>query len=436
MVSLNVEAGGSAYQSAPRGKNEAAPDVLRYSFIVGWFLSLFGVAEKVVDEESNSSFYIDKRGLVELFASGAEKLQNRQISRLFERVVEAANPYCDKTLSLQKVSDVYRRFCEESKGASSFEEVDSGLERLKKKCSDIAKISYNSSLLEVVSHLQKGDIIVRKYHEENPNPICDAQKIFRRDGWQEAHKCSHLAIYVGEIDGKEWIAEASMPHGNEPQVRRIHIDEARFALAEKNQYLVIRHPDSRIAEEAAKIATLWSEAMKPEAEELPKEELKNKSYMYSYFEALRSLYHSPKLGYFGKHRLFKYYADWKNGKVMQDNFGNKRRFFCSHFVLSAIAMAEMERSDALREMAKNYPQDGEGYIIRRGFWSRYKAICHSGEIDREITTKLDFLRTSPADFVNYVFRQKREEGVNPLEKYQIVALIERALPPEGFPTES
>ena len=142
-------------------------------------------------------------------------------------------------------------------------DVVNEVENLKLKLSDIPQLEYTDDLGELVGHLKPGDFLVRKYHEENDNLICDLQHFFHAEGYREAYKCSHLAIYLGEIGGSHWIAEASMPHDGEPEIRRVKIDDPRFNSKLKNQYIIIRNKDQETAKEAARLATNYAIKLLP-----------------------------------------------------------------------------------------------------------------------------------------------------------------------------
>lgn len=148
------------------------------------------------------------------------------------------------------------------------------------------------------------------------------------------------------------------------------------------------------------------------------------SFEYTYFEALRSLYHSPSLGFYGRHRLLKYYADYHN-EIPFEYLGGKKAFFCSHFAMIMESMAEMNTSEKFQDFWENHPapvyQEGGGkisdiwYSIRKGIWARWMSFWHAKEIDDCVTTKLDALRTSPQDAVNYMMTRE--------DQFEVVGLI-------------
>lgn len=282
---------------------------------------------------------------------------------------------------------------------------------------EFKQFSYDQQLSELGDILQPGDIFARKYHEDNPNPICKLQKFFQRADYPEAYKFSHVAIYLGKkSDGKHWIAEASLPKDNDPQIRRLQIDDEKFSLKDKNQYLVIRNTNSEVAKEAARMANLYAIKMLPANEAVSKPEDMKHAYHYNHFDALRSLWHSNKFDYFAKQRIFKYYSDYHNGIPFQ-YITDKRNFFCSQFTFLSIQMAEAKKSDQFQEIIKenpppvNHEHKYEGiykffakisYVVRRAFWCRFMAIKHSRKMDEAFTTKVDFLRTTPLDAINYL----------------------------------
>jgi hypothetical protein len=228
-------------------------------------------------------------------------------------------------------------------------------------------------------------------------------------------------MYLGKEEGEPWVAEASMPHGKDPQVRRLKLDDERFKLADKNQYLIFRNTDSESANEAAELAKKFAVKMLPENQEIKNEGIGEKLYAfkYNFIEAARSLWHSQKFDYFAKQRLFKYFADYHNNVPFQYIFA-KRNFFCSEFVLLCCQLAELKKNKSFTHLIEKNPppQSSENkyrgflkliaricYVFKRAFWCRYMAIKYSRAMDKIIKTKLDFLRSTPQDVVNYMMRE-------------------------------
>lgn len=385
----------------------------------GKVLNFFGRTVKVWDEPTKTYLYFKKSHLAHALVQSNVKLSRKQITRLNTRILEIANPYNDERKEIKKIEEIFAKF---AKRTGSYGEALSVLNQIKKDNSLISQRTYHASLNEIKNELQPGDIIARKYHEDNPNPICSLQKVFGQKGYREAYKCSHIAIYTGEEDdGHAWVAEASMPHKKDPQVRRIRLDDERFALADKNQYMVFRNQNSEDLErivECAKNNSVKMEQSKEKSEVLGIDD-KVREFEYNFIEAARSLWHSRKFDYFAKQRLFKYYADHHND-IPYQYILFKRDFFCSEFVMLSTQLGELDNSQEFAELIKANPppksheEKHKGllkviarvwYVMRRAFWCRYMAIKCSKQMENVVKTKLDFLRSSPQDVVNYMMRE-------------------------------
>lgn len=400
----------------------------KYHGIIGWLMHRFGYAVKVQDPAADDSYYIRVKDVVDEMVGQSVKLSSKGKKLLANRVLEITDPDNRHPLSQEKLKDFFARYYSDAKQNpeqfNTEEGIISEVETIKLDLSDIPQIYYDDSLNEIVNELQPGDFLVRKYHEDNDNLICTLQNLFTHEGYREAYKCSHIAIYLGEINGDHWIAEASMPHDGEPEIRRIKIDDPRFNSKLKNQYLIFRNKNEDTAAEAARLAQNYAIKLLPVSEKEISESDAVASFEYTYLEAVRSLYHSPTLGFYGRHRLLKYYADYHN-QIHFEYLGEKRAFFCSHFAMIMESMAEMNTSDKFQDFWENHPapvyQEGGGkisdiwYSIRKGIWARWMSFWHAKEIDECVTTKLDALRTSPQDAVNYMMTHD--------DQFEVVGLI-------------
>lgn len=406
----------------------------KYSGFHGKLMNFFGMAEHIRDESGHQDFYVKKRDLMRALIGDELKISSKKRNRIHRRILEIIDPDSRIPASETGLKKLFAAYYKKNQDhhIKTANDVIHELEQLKQdeSITDIPQITYKDSLKEIVGHLKPGDIFARKYHEDNPNPICVLQRIFHSEGYRESYKCSHIATYLGEIDGEFWIAEASTPHGTEPQIRRLRIDDPRFASKIKNQYFVFRNRDEKIGKEAAKFAKEYARLMKMPNEEKTERDLENEDpFNYTFFEGIRSMYHSPTLGMYGRHRALKYYADYVNNVDFHYITG-KRRFFCSHFSMTAEAFGEMSRSEDFQEFIKLHPPpkgfdsnkkgiallaDKLIYSLKKGVWSRWNAMVHAKEIGDCFQTKLDFLRTSPQNVVQYLLDDK--------EHYEIVGIV-------------
>ncbi|HEV8053019.1 MAG TPA: hypothetical protein VGP47_11045, partial [Parachlamydiaceae bacterium] len=214
----------------------------KYTGHRGKFLHFFGQTIKAWDADSNQYIYYSKNKLVKNLIG--ENAGHAKVKRVTEKILEIVNPYTREKISTSALKKCYNSVAHQS---GSFEEGLNRLEAVKNQNPIFNQLFYEQNISEVGDQLQPGDIIARKYHEDNPNPICDLQKFFRKPDFRESYKHSHLAIYLGKnSDGKHWVAEASLPHANEPQIRRLQLDDERFSLKDKNQYVVIRNNDTLV----------------------------------------------------------------------------------------------------------------------------------------------------------------------------------------------
>ena len=338
-------------------KGPGLDHVKKYTGFTGKLMGIFGLAVQVKNEKTGEAYYVKIQDIADELFKSNPIIHPKEKKLLNERIIEITGPDSRKPVSQAKLERLFSRYFEDKTNNpdlfKSEADVIKEVEKLKIEMSDIPLLRYKDSIEEVAGKLKPGDIIFRKYHEDNPNTICDAQKFFQLPGYREAFKFSHMAIYLGEINGAHWVAEASMPHGKEAQVRRVRLDDPRFALKEKNQYLVVRKKNTAEAEEAARLAKRYTIKLLPEAEKQPTDADLD-TIGYTYFEAIRSMYHSPSLGYFGRQRLLKYYADYKNA-IPFEYLGQERKFFCSNFGVVMESISEMNKSPKFQEFLRKHP---------------------------------------------------------------------------------
>lgn len=375
----------------------------RYSGARAKVMSWLGLVDRLDDGTA-----VRKQDLVTALAGDALSKAGRR--RVHHRILQIGSTQTQKPLKVKQLEKLFNSF---GKPKSEKEALEK-LEDLRHELSS-ETLTYKESFSEVVGFLEPGDILVHKYHEDARNIICKGQKLFAQAGYRDAPDCSHIALYLGEINGHYWVAEAVVPGGSSPQVRRVRVDDPRFELKGKNEYIVIRKEDQEEARQAAKLAVDYTiKAWKEDVDKEPPK--KAEGLNYSFFEAARSLWHSPRLDYFARQRMMKYYADSQNGLPFE-YLGKDRGFFCSHFALSMETLAEMKNSEKFTSFMKRHsipkkPDQKKGglarkvsdlwYSVRKGVWARQMALLHPIEINQSVSTKLDFLRSTPQDTVLYM----------------------------------
>ena len=410
-------------------------DIKKYKGLTGRIMEIFGLVVKVKDDSSGRIFYIKAQDLVKKFVGEKQVLSKNGKYLLCNRILEVTNEDSRRPLSSEKLKTLFIRFVEDKKTDPSFLETEDGIlremDKLKNELSGFNKIHYVESLEEVVGSLRPGDFLIRKYHETHSNLICDVQNFFHLKGYRESHKCSHIAVYLGEINGKFWVAEAAWPNEKDAEIRRVEISDPRFALKEKNQYLVIRNRDEQTASAMVKLARKYTVIVRPESEKEPNPSEISGSIRYTIIEAARSIWHSSKLNFFGKQRLLKFYADYKNA-IPFEYFGNTRGHFCSHFAFTMEAISEMNDNTAFQSFLEKHPipvkydESKRGvalkvsklwYSARKGVWARWLAIRYKQEVQKAVSTQLDPLRTSPQSAVQYLLDHK--------DRFKVVGLVNR-----------
>lgn len=370
----------------------AAINQIKHPKPIGFILSLFGQSFKVCDEVTKRSFYVGKSGLVKLVTKG-RGIDNR----ITDRVLEVLNPVIGNTISLAKIRET-------AKEVASSENIIAKLEEIRDR--HLPKYNLNDPKLKDI--LKPGDIIFKKYHEDNSNIICRMQKLFKAiimgKKEREGHKFSHAAMYVG--NGQ--VAEAVTPHGKDPQVRILDFNDPRFALITKNEYRVVRPTNDQLGAKAAQVFRSFAKAIQPSTTD-PVTRIK--ALKYNFIEAARSLWHSSTFGYFARQRYLKYHADYADGATPTQVL-LPRRLFCSYAVSLAYQVAD---GLTLRDKGRRTIKDIVGTpptrignpIIRtivRAVWSRYHAIVNRKAIDKFVQIKYDAVRANPQDMRNFVLR--------------------------------
>lgn len=419
----------------PSGTGDVS-QIKKYTGFAGRFLHFFGAAIKSKDEKTGKEFYVKLSDVskVLLGDTAQKQLSKKGKTLVNQRILEITDPDSRKPLSINKLRDLFAKFNADKNAIpnqlNNEKAIVNELEKIKLDMSEMPQLFFDKSLEEIADQLKPGDFIGRKWHEDNANIIPSTQKFFYQSGWREAYKFSHIAVYLGkDLEGKHWVAEATMPHGNESQIRRIRLDDPRLNLKEKNQYFIVRNKNPELAEECARLTRRYVVKLLPENEKPATVADKIGSLQYNLFEAIRSMYRSSKLKFYGTHRLLKYYADYKN-KIPFEYLGKTRGLFCSHFAIIMESIAEMNKSPKFQEFLKKHPipkmydetkkglalkMAKFGYSIRKGIWSRQMAYMYGKEIRNSVTTHLDALRTSPQSTINYMLNHK--------DQFQVIGLV-------------
>lgn len=368
---------------------------------------------------------------IRLALFGEQNISCKSKMLIHKRILEIIQPDTRVAASSERIKELFHRVHTLPKQASGADKIINTLEFLKQEMATGPKFYINEYLSELHHVLKPGDILVKKRHEDQSNVITKAQYLFRTRGYREAYKCSHLALYLGEMQSQPWIAEATLAEGNDIHVRRIKLDDSRFELNDKNQYLIFRNKDSNLAQESARLAKNYAVKMLPRDEKKPTAEDQRKTFRFNVVEATRSLWHSSKLTVKGLFRHAKCYADYHN-KIPFEYLGRRRKFYCSHFVITMQTLAEMKKSETLQAFfqkhapPKKYNENLKGialkiaklwYSIKKEFWALWLAIRYQKELKNAFKNQLDPLRTAPHKVVNYMLDQK--------DQFEFVGTISR-----------
>lgn len=393
---------------------------------LGKMMVYFKTGIQVIDESTKKTFYLSLSTIRKALFGDSIAFSCPMKKLIDSRILEITNPDTRTQISKEKIQDLFQKIIAHKflkpKGYATQEGVLKQLEILKQSEQRGPNYYFNENLSEIKSILKPGDILVRKFHEDNRNVICIAQNLFKTKGFREAYKCSHLALYVGMRQEAPWIAEATFPEGNDIEVHRIKLDDPRFRLKNKNQYMVFRNRDENLAVKTAKLASNYAVKMLPNTERTPTPLDKKKTFKFNAVEATRSLWHSSKLKFYGLFRHLKYYADYKN-KIPFEYLGKRRKFYCSHFVLTMQTLAEMKENQKLQvffekhQPPKKYNDKLRGialkiskiwYSIRKAFWAFGLAIRYRKDLTGAFQNQLDPLRTAPHKAVNYMINHNEQ----------------------------
>lgn len=402
----------------------------RYKGILGLFLHFFGQTEKVWDSNANRHFYYSRRGLAKAI-TGDNHIGYFQARKITEKFMEIAHPFNKNPLKIEDFKTAYNRIVP----AGTFQGALQHLEAQKQVYSPYKQFFYAKNLTELEDQLQEGDIIIKKIHEDNATIVTKAQgfPLFRTNQYREAYKSGHVAIYLGKINGESWIGEATVPEGNDPDIRRVKLSDTRCDLLDKNQYVIIRNKDTAVAKEAARLTKLWTLKLEPKSPAESKPANKFTSFKYNYFQAARSLWHSKSFNWIAKNRQMKFYADYYNAVPFQRS-GLKRMFYCSQFVLFAHQMAELRQSAEFKKLiAENPPPKSHenehrsgwfvgcakiSYSMRKSLWALSFTRKNADLMDKLVKTKVDVLRASPQDAMAYLASSENYEVVGMINKEQ------------------
>lgn len=363
----------------------------------GFLLSIFGQSFKVQDEATGKGYYVGKKGLVAVLTG-----RTGESDRVAERVLEVLNPVIGKKIKVSKIGEV-RAEIGSIKGEKLIEKLEAIRDR------HLPKVALN--LEELKRTLKPGDILFHKCHEESSNIICTMQKLFKGiitgKKEREGHKYSHAAMYVGNGE----VAEAVGPHGKDPQVRILRLDDPRFALSARNEYRVARTSNEELGAKAAQVFRSFAKPISPSPEGAMS---RFKTLKYNFIEAARSLWHPSYFGFFARQRYLKYHADYTDGKTPTQII-LPRRLFCSYAVSMAYQIADglVERKTGprnLKEIVGEPPTKINNCFLRmvvRAVWARYQAFVHRRAIDAFVQIKYDAVRANPQDMRNFVLRNPK-----------------------------
>jgi len=376
--------------------------------IWGRILNFFDCAIAIEDRNGNCS-YVDVTKLAEELlkpdigrpAASQFAAQTKQVQQL---VLEYLHPVIGQPITWEKVEGLFQSFrtnemlvrlrgadCPGVKAA-----VQERLESLKVRHLEV--LDYGSE--QVTRKLKVGDILFKKVHEEDFNPVVLGQTIaypfMGAPKEREGYKFSHAAIYLG--NGR--IAEAS-PHLDGCEVRILPMDDPRFGLdpTQKTRFLVCRFHDEEIAREAAEIAESVAQPVSAynggpgDATE----------FQYTKVHALRSLWHSASFGPFARYRYLKQYIDDHNGERPVD-FIDLKSFFCSYFVGYCYQTAESRHVMPSILGEEDSPKKGIttfGTALFRGLWARLRRMCHWKEMSEAVKLQFDAKRLTPQNFRNF-----------------------------------
>ncbi len=266
------------------------------------------------------------------------------------------------------------------------------------------------------ANLKPGDLFCYQKRSKIPGIIIKGQTIqhiFTPSlKERQAHRFSHLAIYLG---GGQ-VAEASTS-AEGMNVRIVSLDDPRFALEGKGVYYITRYRDESIAKEAADVARKVARLAPPVGEcKCPT------PHRYAYFQAARAVlpWHPSNFGPFGRYRYLKQYIDDRRGEIPKDFFKNKD-FYCSYFAGYCYQTAESRRVMPAILGKDDAPLTGitpVGKGIFRDLWARIRRIANWSAMSEAVKLQFDAKRLTPFDFRQFIVR-------NP-DLFKDVFVIQRA----------
>lgn len=381
-----------------------AEKVTKDEGLIGWILAWLGYSIPVYDEEHNKTVYLRLQNLVAQLCdtpntevTSAMLGTSKDLNRL---VVETLHPVIGETTTVEKVNALFTNFrsvgllstLENSSDAeTAVQAASEQFEALKAR--DLRVLTFDAGTL--LNALRPGDILFKKQPYNSSNTVIFGQRLFsyfkRGTQERESYKYSHALLYIG--DGR--FVEATPNHGKS-EVRTFDIDDPKFALETGSpaQYLVMRHADPEIAQNAAEIASKIAENAAIGAGD----------HNYGYLNALRSIYLSSDFGRFGRYRYYKQYYLDRQGEKPIDAIGDKN-FFCTYLVGYAYQTAEGRKvmPDIVPDPDAAPPKGSNPFFswIKRGFWTHPKISTYWNAMSEKIKLLFDAKRLTPMDLRNF-----------------------------------
>lgn len=381
-----------------------AENVKKDEGIKGWILAWLGCSIPVYDEEHNKTVYWRLQDLVAKLCdtpntevTGAMLGTSKDLHRL---AVETLHPIIGETITVDKVNALFSDFrsigllCTLESSSDAETAIQSASEQFEAlKARDLQVLTFDADTL--LSALKPGDILFKKQPYNSGNTVIFGQRLFshfkRGTQERESYKFSHALLYIG--NGR--FVEASPNHGKS-EVRTFDIDDPKFALEMSSavQYLVTRHEDPEIAQNAAEIASKI--AVNAAAG--------SGDHNYGYLNALRSIYLSSDFGRFGRYRYYKQYYLDRQGEMPIDAIGHKN-FFCTYLVGYAYQTAEARKvmPEIVSDPDAAPPKGSNPFFswLNRGFWTHPKISTYWNAMTEKIKLLFDAKRVTPQDFRNF-----------------------------------
>lgn len=393
---------------SPEYSHHLAEQVTKHEGLYYWILSWLGRAIPVFDAEHNKIVYLRLQELVAKLcemplsrASTEEAAASEDLQRL---ALETLQPVMSEPITLEKVDALFRDFrtvevlkqLQAKDAAGGMQAAAAQFEKLKAR--NVKVLTFTAG--NILNNLKPGDILFKKLPHSSTNPVVLGQWFFSffKSGVREreSYKFSHALLYLGA--GK--FAEASPNHGqSEVRIFNMHDPKFRLDSSSEAQYLVARHHDSEIAENAAKIASQIAENAATGSGD----------HNYEYIHALRSIYLSSDFGRFGRYRYFKQYYLDRHGEKPIDAIGHKN-FFCSYLVGYSYQTAESRK--VMPQIVADpdaAPPKGSSAIaswFNRGIWTHPKISTYWQAMTDKIKLKFDAKRITPQDFRDFITRER------------------------------